>query len=280
MPRMIVDVHSHVFPPAMIARREELARADAGFAALYGDARARMASAAELIASMDGAGVDRAGAAGFWWRDRGHAEEHAEYLLSAATEADGRLLPFVPIAFEDGDARARTRDYAAAGARGLGEVRPGDRDEDEAAAWLAEVTAGLELPLLAHASEPVGHAYGGKGGGFTPSGLWRLLEQGELRVIAGHWGGGLPFFALMPEVRALLAGGRLAFDSAASALLYEPRVFEAVAELVGPELVMWGSDYPLRAQDRDLAEARAAVADPALREALLGDNAARFFRLD
>ncbi len=283
MPRMIVDVHSHVFPPALIARREELARADAGFAELYGDARARMASAPELLASMDGAGVDRAVAAGFWWRDPGHAEEHAEYLLAAAEE-DARLLPFVPIAFADGGARERARDYAAAGARGLGEVRPGERDEAEAAAWLAEVTAGLELPLLVHASEPVGHGYGGKGGGFTPGGLWRLLERGQagggrLRVIAGHWGGGFPFFALMPEVRALLAEGRLAFDSAASALLYEPRVFETVAELAGPELVLWGSDYPLRAQDRDLAEVRAAVADPALREALLGGNAARFLGL-
>ncbi len=276
---MIVDVHSHVFPEALIARREELARADAGFAALYGAARARMASAAELLASMDGAGVDRAVAAGFWWRDPGHAAEHAEYLLNAAAEAGGRLLPFVPVAFADGGARALARDYAAAGARGLGEVRPGERDEDEAAAWLAEITDGLELPLLVHASEPAGHAYGGKGGGFTPAGLWRLLEAGTPRVIAAHWGGGLPFFALMPEVRALLTEGRLAFDSAASALLYEPRVFEVVAELVGPELVMWGSDYPLRAQDRDLAGARAAVADPALREALLGGNAARFLGL-
>ena len=281
---MIVDVHSHVFPPAMIARRDELARADAGFAELYGDGRARMASAAGLLASMEGAGVDRAVAAGFWWRDPGHAAEHAAYLLDAAAEAEGKLLPFVPIAFADGGARALARDYAAAGARGLGEVRPGERDEDEAAAWLAEVTAGLDLPLLVHASEPAGHAYGGKGGGFTAGGLWRLLQdglpgEGRLRVIAAHWGGGFPFHALMPEVRALLAEGRLVFDSAASALLYEPRVFEAVADLVGPELVLWGSDYPLRAQDRDLAEAREAVADPALRDALLGGNAARFLGL-
>ena len=268
----------------MIARRDELARADPGFAELYGDGRARMASAAGLLASMEGAGVDRAVAAGFWWRDPGHAAEHAEYLLSAAAEAAEQLIPFVPIAFADSGARALARDYAAAGARGLGEVRPGERDEDEAAAWLAELTAGLDLPLLVHASEPAGHDYGGKGGGFTAGGLWRLLQDGlpgerRLRVIAAHWGGGFPFHALMPEVRALLAEGRLAFDSAASALLYEPRVFEAVAELVGPELVLWGSDYPLRAQDRDLAEAREAVADPALRDALLGGNAARFLGL-
>ena len=240
-----------------------------------------MASAAELLASMEGAGVDRAVAAGFWWRDRGHAAEHRRIPArrGRGSGRGGKLLPFVPIAFADGGARALARDYAAAGARGLGEVRPGEHDEDEAAAWLAGVTAGLDLPLLVHASEPAGHGYGGKGGGFTPGGLWRLLGEGRLRVIAAHWGGGFPFYALMPEVRALLAEGPLAFDSAASALLYEPRVFEAVAELVGPELLMWGSDYPLRAQDRDLAEAREAVADPARRDALLGGNAARFLGL-
>ena len=33
MPRMIVDVHSHVFPPAMIERRAELEHGDAEFRA-------------------------------------------------------------------------------------------------------------------------------------------------------------------------------------------------------------------------------------------------------
>ena len=178
MPWMIVDVHSHVFPPAMIARRDELARADAGFAELYGDGRARLASAAELLASMEGAGVDRAVAAGFWWRDAGHAEAHAEYLLSAAAEAAENLLPFVPIAFADGGARALARDYAAAGARGLGEVRPGERDEDEAAAWLAEVTEGLDLPLLVHASEPAGTATAGRAAGSRRAGCGGCWGRG------------------------------------------------------------------------------------------------------
>lgn len=279
MPPVIVDVHTHAFPPAMIARRAALARADADFAALYADPRARMATADDLLASMDRAGVDLAVAAGFWWRAPAHAEEHAAYLLAAAARSDGRLLPFVPIAYGSPGARALARDYAAAGAAGFGEARIGDRGEDAAAAWLTGVLAGPGLPLLAHCSEAAGRGYAGKAGGFTPAGLWRLLEGRALRVVAAHWGGGFPFHALMPEVRALLAGGRLAFDSAASALLYEPRAFVEVARLAGPELALWGSDYPLRAQDRDRAHLERAVADPALRAALLGGNAARFLGL-
>ena len=281
MPWMIVDVHTHVFPPSMIERRAELARADQGFAALYADSRARMADADELLASMAASGVDRAAAAGFWWGDAAPAEEHAEYLLEAAARAPERLLPFVPLALEAGDARSRATEYAAAGAAGLGEVRIGAfGDEAATAARLAEVVAGLELPLLVHASEAVGHDYAGKAGGFTPGGLWRLLSTHSLRVIAAHWGGGFPFYALMPEVRALLAERRLAFDSAASALLYEPGVFEAVSDLVGPELALWGSDFPLRDQASDRRGLEAAVADPDLRAALLGGNARRFLGID
>jgi predicted TIM-barrel fold metal-dependent hydrolase len=276
---MIVDVHCHVFPPSMIERRLELARGDDAFAEMYGDEGARMATAEELLASMDTAGVDRSVAAGFAWQDPSHAAEHAEYLLVAAGGASGRLLPFVPLSFDAADANRLARDYATAGAAGFGELRIGSRDEDGALTALARAFEGIDLPLLAHVSEGVGHEYGGKTGGLTPRGLWRLVSEHRLRVIAAHWGGGFPFYALMPEVRDLLADGRLAFDSAASPLLYEPRVFELVSDLVGDTLVMWGSDYPLREQAADRAAAEQAIAAPERRAAALGGNAARFLRL-
>jgi len=98
-------------------------------------------------------------------------------------------------------------------------------------------------------------------------------------VIAAHWGGGFPFHALMPEVRALLDGGRLVFDTAASPLLYEPRVFTQALELLGLDLVLWGSDFPLREQDEDRAAVETALPDAAERAAVLGENAARFLGL-
>ena len=50
---MILDVHTHLFPPRLIADRARLIAADPGFAALYAPDRARMATAEDLIASMD-----------------------------------------------------------------------------------------------------------------------------------------------------------------------------------------------------------------------------------
>lgn len=252
---MIVDIHTHIFPPRLVEAREALIAADPAFAELYGDPKAKMATAEDLLASMDAAGVDVSVACGFWWRDPAVAAEHAAYLAESARTSGGRILAFVPT-------------FAPIeGASGVGEVREADP---------ARIPA-VSAPMLVHASEEVGHAYPGKAGGLTPGGLWRLLEaQPDARVIAGHWGGGLPFAALMPEVRAVIEAGRLIFDTAASAYLYAPDVFRRGIDLVGRDAVAWGSDFPLRPQARDRAEVEAALPDAEDRAAVLGGNAARF----
>lgn len=274
---MIVDVHTHIFPPSLIADRAQLASIDAGFGELYANPQARMATAEQLLASMDAAQVDVSVACGFWWRRGAQAAEHRAYLLDAAARSGGRIVAFVPIA---SDEDASVLDAAVAqGARGLGEWR-GSGEMDEASAELVRHASTLGLPVLAHCSEDVGHLYPGKHGGLTPGGLWHLIStQPEARVIAAHWGGGFPFAGLMPEVRAALDAGRVLFDSAATPLLYEPRVFEAARALLGDALVAWGSDFPLRAQQGDRAAVEAAMSDPSYRDAVLGGNAARLLGL-
>lgn len=252
---MIVDIHTHIFPPAFIARRDALVSREPRFAEIYANPRAQMATAPDLLASMDVAGVDYSVACGFWWSDVGLAREHADYLVESSRRSDGRILAFVPSM------------AAIEGAHGIGEVR-------EATLEAFPVSA---RPILTHCSEEAGHRYPGKDGGLTPAGLWRLLEtRPDARVIAAHWAGGFPFMALMPEVRAVIDSGRVLVDTAASAFLYDARVFTLGLELLGRNAVAWGSDFPLRAQAVDLAETRAALPDEADRAAVLGENAARF----
>ena len=252
-----MDIHTHLFPPRFIAERVRLAVADEAFGEMYAAPKARMATAEDLLASMDRAGVDISVACGFWWRDPALAAEHAAYLVEAARASGGRILAFAP-----------TREPVD-GAAGIGEVRE----------RTPEGVPASTLPVLLHSSEETGHAYPGKAGGLPPGALGRLIEgRPEARVIAAHWGGGFPFAALMPEVRASIAR-RVLFDSAASAYLYAPEVFRRVIDLVGVEGVAWGSDFPLRPQDVDRAYVEAALPDEGERAAVLGGNAARFLGL-
>lgn len=256
---MIVDIHTHIFPPHFVEDRARLVEHDAQFGAMYGAENAMMATAEDLRESMRTAGVDVSVVCGFWWSDPVLAEEHAEYLGDTAAQSDGSMLAFVPTF------------SPPPRATGIGEVRIEDSADFPA----------CEHSLLVHCSEDIGHLYPGKGGGLTPGGVWRLLKsQPNARVIAAHWGAGLPFFAQMPEVARLLEEDRLLVDTAASAYLYSPEVFANAIELMGAHHIAWGSDFPLRSQLTDLAEARDAIPTDGARAAILGGNAARFLGLE
>lgn len=117
-----------------------------------------------------------------------------------------------------------------------------------------------KLMLLSHASEPVGHIYPGKGA-VTPEILYPFIASyPDLTIILAHWGGGLPFYALMPEVSGAMQN--VFFDTAASPLLYSPQIYEQVIQLVGAEQILFGSDYPMLEQGQALKD----IASPNLSE--------------
>jgi predicted TIM-barrel fold metal-dependent hydrolase len=132
---------------------------------------------------------------------------------------------------------------------------------------------------LLHASEPLGHAYPGKGAA-TPDRIAALLAaEPETRFVLAHWGGGLPFYELMPEVAALTRN--VVYDTAASTYLYRPAVFRSVLDMVGPERVLWASDHPVLNMGRFLRRTRAAAnLRPDEVGPVLGGNAARVYRFD
>ena len=123
---MIVDIHTHVFPPEVAANRDAYLAADATFRELYSDPKARIASADDLLASMDAAGVDVSVALGFAWSDEATVRLHNDYLLHIAASSGGRIVPFctLPLASGNDAIEREMRRCVAGGARGFGELRP------------------------------------------------------------------------------------------------------------------------------------------------------------
>jgi predicted TIM-barrel fold metal-dependent hydrolase len=274
---VIIDAHTHIFPPEIVARREEFAARDPWFAELYSSPRARMATAEDLIASLDTHGIDRAVTFGFGWRDPGLIRLANDYVIQVVREHPDRLIGFAtvqPLSAESGAAEAER--CANAGLRGIGELMPhgqGYRLSDVALlAPLAELAAARDLIITTHASEPVGHSYHGKGDVWASDLVAFLAAFPAVRVIAAHWGGGLPFFHLMPEVAAIAAS--CWYDSAASPYLYRPAVFTTVAASAGVEKILWASDFPLIGHQRMLDYTRQAGLDALTLERVLGGNAA------
>jgi predicted TIM-barrel fold metal-dependent hydrolase len=279
---MVIDSHCHVLPPGFSHRRAELLVRDVTFAALFSRAGAPLATAEALIDAMDRAGVSRAVAVGMGWNGRALAEEVNDYNIESVARYPARLTGFCSVNPAWGDAAvAEVERCAAAGLRGVGELHPDtqgfDITDKSILAPLMDVARRLGLPVLVHSSEPVGHQYPGKGQ-TTPGKLYRFVENfPDNTIIGAHWGGGLPFFALMPEVPKVIEN--VYFDMAASPFLYRPEVIATVAGLVGAGKILFATDYPLIQPQRLLRQVKESGLNSAAREAILGGNAARLLGL-
>ena len=282
MPVPVIDFHTHIFPPRMREHRDRYVERDRTFAALYADPKARMATAEDLISIMDEDGVDVAVAMGIGWSDYDTAREANDYIIEAATRSQGRIVGFAGINPAWGDMAAWEAERCAdAGLRGIGELHPDTQGFDladrDTMAELMAVAEERSLIVTTHSSEPVGHLYTGKGS-VTPQVLMQFIGNfPDATIVCAHWGGGLPFYALMPEVAAALRN--VYFDTAASPFLYTPQVYSAVSSLVGADKILFGSDYALLRPRRLLNEIAATSLTPQQREALQGGNAARLLGL-
>ena len=279
---LVIDSHCHILPPSFRDRRAEIAKRDATFAALLSDPNARIASADDLLAAMDRDGVDQAVVMGMGWSDHQVAVEANEYIIQTVADNPGRLTGFCSVNPGWGEpAVTEAQRCFDAGLVGIGELHADTQKFDitdvAAMAPVMELARSDRLPVLVHASEPVGHQYPGKGG-TTPDKLYRFIQNfpGNV-IICAHWGGGLPFYSLMPEVKESLKN--VYFDSAATPFLYRPEVFGAVSELAGAGKVLFASDFPLLEMSRPLEQARNAGLAADVEAALLWGNAAKLFGL-
>ena len=77
----------------------------------------------------------------------------------------------------------------------------------------------------------------------------------------------------MPEVSAALKN--VYFDSAASPFLYNERVFSTVLDVLGPDKILFATDYPLLSHTRLLKQVQHQSWPEDVNNKVLGGNAKR-----
>ena len=279
---MIIDFHTHILPPKIQEDRRRYSGRDPCFDILYDDPKAKIATADELIANMDREGIDISVALNIGWVTHELCRETNDYIMEAVARYPGRLIGFCAVQPLAGDkAVIELERCVRGGLKGIGEIRSDtqgfDLGDTALMAPIAEAAKKHNLIVLTHASEPVGHYYSGKGT-ITPGFLYHFITNfPDLTLVCAHWGGGLPFYALMPEVAQALTN--VYFDTAASPWLYRDDIFKHVAEIIGAEKILYGSDYPLMKQSKLVKSIRSLSISEKAKDMILGGNARKLLAL-
>jgi uncharacterized protein len=280
---MIIDAHTHLFPEKIRKNRTKYFFEEPAFQKLYRSPKSRLIGPQEMLASMDANHVDKAVIFGFPWQNSLLFKQHNDYISEVVSRHPDRFIGlgcFDPCSDE---AAAEARRCLQEGAlSGIGELAFYQSGIENASVTrlkpVMEICRVLDLPVLLHTNEPVGHVYPGK----TPNTLAQIYQLIRTfprnKIILAHWGGGLFFFGLLKkEVKESLQN--VYFDTAASPFLYDATVYRLAIELVGIEKILFGSDFPLLPPARYFEEMQAAGLSEGQRKRICGLNAAEIFNL-
>jgi predicted TIM-barrel fold metal-dependent hydrolase len=275
---MIIDCHTHIFPDEVRKDRRTFCEKDKGFSFIYKDSKTKMAGVEELIASMDESGVERSVICGFSWGQPDLCSLHNQYLMESASRYPNRLIVFISLLFSTPDWSERELDRGLKeGAKGVGEIAFYDREmtsqDIESMKLIFTQMERQKIPILLHTNELIGHSYPGKGETPLERFYELILSFPNLPIILAHWGGGLPFYELMPEVAKSMAN--VYYDTAASPFLYSKRIYNIVSEIMGTEKILFGTDFPLLSPKRYLQELKVSGLTIGDQEKILGLNFSR-----
>jgi len=275
---MIIDCHTHVLPPQVKSNRSQYASWDRAFNAIYSGDKVKIATAEDLIESMDRDEVDVSVIVNYQWTTHDFCVLTNDYILESVAKYPKRLIGLCAVNSYTDDASLKEIERCTGGGiRGVGELRPDtlelDYTKENVIKPFVDIIKKHKLIVSTHSSEPVGHIYPGKGKA-TPDLLLNFISHfKESPVVCAHWGGGLPFYALMPEVKKVLEN--VYFDTAISPYLYKPEIYKSVSRIIGAEKVLFGSDFPVIGQAKVYNEIKNADLKKEDKEKILCGNIKR-----
>lgn len=293
---MIIDSHIHLYPRSVFENPRAWASARnephwlSCVAPEEGKSVQGWADVEQLITDMDEAAIDKAVMLGWYWENQASCDEQNEWYRNWMHEYPERLLGFAIVNPLAGDAALDAVKRAKEdGFVGLGEFLPQVQGFDlKHPDWLkvVELATELSMPINIHVTEPVGHHYAGKVKTPLEDYQWLVERFPETTFVLAHWGGLLPFYEMNATIRK--AFKNVYYDTAASPLIYDSRIYEAVIRTIGPERILFGTDYPLLVTPRKtrtpsflpiLNALKEADISEEAQEAIFSKNMSRLLRL-
>lgn len=201
----------------------------------------------DFIRQMDEDGIEKVLLQAWYWENPETARLQNEWHADWVNRHPDRFMASACIHPDMEDPVGELESAREWGAVAVGECLPQVQGPEgwSHPAWdtVIEWTTRAGWPITLHVTEAAGHDYPGRVE--TPlNELLQLFERHpEQKWLCAHWGGGLPIYSLNGKVRSLLRN--VWFDSAAGPLLYDTRIWQTVIELLGPDKVIFGSDFPL-----------------------------------
>lgn len=277
---MIIDIHTHIFPPEVRDKREDFFYGEAAFKLLYSVSGSKLSGVEDLIRNMDNEGVDKSVVFGFPWHNEDYFKRNNDYIIEAVERYKGRLIGFTtffPLA--EGAVKELER-CLRSGLSGIGELAfyTSTISEDTIKAFrpIAEIAKNRDVPILLHTNESVGHYYPGKIP-MTLKEIYDFLSHfPDNKIILAHWGGGILFYYLMKkQVKGVLKNTWI--DTAASPYLYDKEVYSIAVKILGPDRLLFGSDFPLLKPSRYFKEMKEAGLSKEVIRKICGENATLLF---
>ncbi len=273
---MIIDAHTHIFSDEVRRNPQEYGERDPSFGYVYVKGGARMAGREETISALKECGVDKAVITSFPWKSISLAQESNDYVLETVKKHPQEFIGFCCVnPREKREALREARRCLDEGMKGIGELHaepqgfdPLDFDLLKPLVYLAQE---CQVPVMIHVNEQVGHKYVGKGK-VGPRSIYELVQRfPDVDWILPHWGGGLCFYELMPEVAQ--ACRRVYYDSAASPFLYRSEIYGIALKIVEKHRILFGTDFPLLPYERTLEDFWNAGLEDADARMVLEENA-------
>lgn len=278
---MKIDFHVHVTPPDIIKDWKKIAEKELYFKLLSESPVNKFATVEDVVVELDNSRVDKAVIFGFAFRDMGLCRYVNDYVADAIKRYPDKLIGYMVLDPTSDEMEKEIDRCMYLGLKGVGELFPYGQEFDitdtKQMSSLCNYCIERDLPVMIHTNEAVGHYYSGKTNTTAVEASIFAQNYPDLKIILAHWGGGLLFYELMPEIRR--QNKNVYYDTAASPFLYDKKIYKVAKEIGILDKVLFGSDYPLIPMKRYLKEIAISGLNDMEQALVCGENAKDLLKL-